>query len=192
MGKDPNLKSLAQAASDLVLILHRLEDTDDIDLSLTDIFRSAINTEGKLVVNAVDRRWHFLQRTDLDIAHCDMQIDRWKATRKRLSNIKERLEVHTESLMGAFPEVEFKGNDGHFKIVNNGGAQKLTFTVLTAERTYRHCVDLDNGESPKIPLRFLTHFTGVSIDTIAVRQAIDAGEKLDFARLEPRGERLVY
>lgn len=177
---------LAKAAADLALIHARIAECRRPDETLTEIFQEAIVAEGRVVVAALDRRFHVLNGLAREIEYARAQMDRWRFMAVALEDNRKHLEQENFRVIKSFPDLPFQGADGKFKIVKNGGKRKMVVRLNIDEKT------LSFVHPDGIPPRFLDRIEGWALNKEAVRVALELGEQFDFAYLEERGERLSY
>lgn len=92
---------------------------------------------------------------------------------------KEALKKQIKAVVESNPEVQFRDSTGT-KVYVRSSNPALKMTIETASKTVKHIVP----EGLSIPDRFLAVVELYVIDTAAVRDALKAGEELDWAKLE--------
>ena len=109
-----------------------------------------------------------LNRLDMEIDACKKHADEWKRRQVVRENAQKRLKGMIIAAMDALNKTELEAGDVKFKIQNAGGKQAIEYV-----------------EGVKVPEKY-TKVT-IETDNQLVRNALDKGEKLDFAHFAPRG-----
>ena len=112
---------------------------------------------------------HVIKQLDMEEDQCDRVIEAFKAKKAVRANNKKRMKESIMEAMDIAGVTTLKAGEYTFKIAKNGGLQPLKIT----------------GDVPD-------NFTKVRIepDNDLIRKALNDGEELGFAHLEPRGRHL--
>lgn len=160
-----------------------------------------------------------LTRTTQALCGMRQEIDLFGATRNRLEAIAEEARAKAKWLteraraiesmieaadaqliseVSAQPEMPLAGEAYRLKVVNNGGKESLDIKLArddgtnpVREKVYlSNVIDKEFAFVAELPKEFLIEETYVRLNTDAIRAALDAGQKLAWAKLE-RGQRLA-
>ena len=104
-----------------------------------------------------------------DASACKLEKDRLEKRQKSLENKAKNLKKSLSEIMKNTGKTNFKTQLHTFRIQKNGGKRALTI----------------DGEVPKEYQKAI-----IENDTDKIRQALEGGEKLPFAHLEPQSESL--
>ena len=111
-----------------------------------------------------------MDRISMEITACERQVDEWtqrlKVRQNRLKTLKQKIVLAMESINMK----ELNAGERIFKICNNGGVQPM---------------DVDKENVPDSYQRII-----YEPDMKKIRDALESGTELSFARLEPRGKHL--
>lgn len=110
-----------------------------------------------------------MNQLDMEIEACKKQKAEWDARLKIRQNAKDRLKKRLIDGMTMLGKNELQAGDVTLKVSNAGGVLPLVF-----------------DESKTVPERF-TKIT-IETDNKLVRDALDAGEELDFVHYGERGK----
>ena len=188
MDNDIKKVSLEAAASAVTRTLEFIEEGGDPDGGLVEALGDVLAD----VSSGVDRRIHFLDMlgsprsgdksaTGL-IGKYEELAAEYKAKAESLKNLRARLHERTMEIMDANPEVEFKGRYGKFRQQKNSMAS-LETEFSTDSRTFSHIVSAETMELYGLH-KYITYSEVFQLNTEAVRQALNAGEKLPWATLK--------
>lgn len=157
-----NLYKLNEAWQEVANMLYQ-DDTDE--QMILDTLESI---DGEIEDKA-DNYAYIIAEILNDASACKIEKDRLEKRQKSLENKAKNLKKNLAEIMKNTGKTNFKTQLHTFRIQKNGGKRALTI----------------DGEVPKEYTK-----TVVENDTDKIRQALESGEKLSFAHLEPQSESL--
>lgn len=157
-----NLYKLNEAWQELANMLYQ----DDVDEQA--IIDTLESIEGEIEDKA-DNYAYILVGIENDVNACKSEKARLEKRQKVLKNREDRLKNYLAEVMRNTGKTNFKTALHTFRIQKNGGKQALTI----------------DGDVPEEYTKTITEN-----DTDKIRADLEAGKKLSFAHLEPRGESL--
>lgn len=161
------MASLYAIGDDLLRLLDTVRDDRQIDDQLDMFFTGVAEQEAE----KFDGYIGVIRTLEAEIAICKAEIDQFTAKKKSRENnvkrLKDRLKEHLE-------------RTGRTKATTAAGRTLRVQTNGVAPLV------IDDGAVIPVPFARVV----VTPDTDAIREALDRGEVLPFARLEPRGTHL--
>lgn len=148
-------------------VYEMMTDPDIDEQTVNDTLESIM---GEIEVNA-SNMVPILDRLDMEIDACKKHEQEWHARRKRREEWQKRFKAMIMSAMDELGKTKLQAGDVTFNLQNVGGQLAIEYV-----------------DGVTVPERF-TKIT-IETDNQLVRKALDAGEKLDFARFAPRGRTL--
>ena len=149
--------------NDLYDLMTDPEVDEDAILDTLEGLEGEIEAKAEGYLNVMDR-------ISMEITACERQVDEWtqrlKVRQNRLKQLKQRIVLAMESINMK----ELNAGERIFKICNNGGVQPM---------------DVDKENVPDSYQRII-----YEPDMKKIRDALESGAELSFARLEPRGKHL--
>jgi len=169
---------LELAALDFAAVLNQIEQLDG------DLDQAILSTFGELkleLAEAVDRRIYFLQFLESQIEHVEKMEKAWKERRRILENLNERIKESTKTTIIANDgSMKLKGTTGELAVQKSPPSveyafdfSKKSFDIVTDDIVSKH----------KIPAKYLQHLELLQINKSAVREDLQAGIELGFAKL---------
>lgn len=110
-----------------------------------------------------------IKQLDMEAKECDEVIERFKAKKQARENAIKRLKTAIYDTMNIAGITEIKAGDYTIKVVKNGGKEPLVIDGEVPEAFYKMKYEVDES---------------------LIRKAIENGEEIGFAHLEPRGTHL--
>lgn len=171
---------MAEAALALSQLCDAIDNGVALDAALMEVF-----SEAKLdLAQAVDRRIAFFGMLDAETDHARKARAAWDQKVQQLKAFSDQLRASTKAIIEAAPDLPYQGQLGRLALQKNGGVLPLALSfddrVLTSETIDTHGIDE----------RFYRMTVTYSLDTEAIRVALEAGEKLAWAMLGERGQHL--
>lgn len=164
------VKCLDQAANDLAEACDAIDADEsgaDLDNALVGQFQNALAN----VAAAVDRRKAFFRRIDAEVAILDSYTKDIAAQKKKLQNLRDRVEWATKRVILAKPEITFKDSLGKKLQVIDNPVPKLVFNFPP---------DVTNKELDGYTKKVTTEV----VDNDKIKFDLLAGVELSFAHLE--------
>ena len=121
------------------------------------------------IADKADGYVNVMAKMDSDISYLDAEINRLTEIKKHINNRKKDI---SDTLFKCMKEMDIQQIDTvlhKISIVKKGGVLPLNVYGEVPERFTKVTIEPDNSK---------------------IREALDAGEELDFAKYEERGERL--
>ena len=168
---------LSTAITDLAVIMNTIDNAEDIDATLVKLFGTALAN----MSDAVDRRILFKQSATHHIAAAKEMAAAWKDKQKALENTLERFEAQTLEIMASEEAVKYKGKMG--ELCSQKNPAKLELAFETKSVNFSNAVLTDTINYFDIPKEFLQEVTFNQLLTAKVKDALQAGAKLDWATL---------
>lgn len=168
-----NVPHMSQLIAQCRALAQSYED-GEIDAEIYKDTYEAIEGEFEIKADAIA---YVISEIKGEIAMRDAEIERLEGKNKVANNAIERLKKLLWDSMETFEKPKFKTAYHSFNIANNGGNKPLVYAGGKA--------DLN-----AIDERFIKEKVERSVDSEAVRKALDAGEDLGFVWYGERGKRL--
>lgn len=111
-----------------------------------------------------------MKQLEMEQKECDAVIEKFKAKKEARENAVKRMKSAIFDAMNIAGLKEVDAGDYKIKIVGNGGKEPLVIDGEVPESFYKLKYEVDNE---------------------LIRKALEKGEELDFAHLEPRGTHIV-
>lgn len=159
------MSNLYELTSNYDKVLNMLYDEDIDEQMILDTLESI---EGEIEDKA-DNYAKIIKELEAKANARKEEAKRLTSTAKTFENRAKALKSNLFNAMKETGKTKFATNLFSFNIAKNGGKQSLTI----------------DGEVPEEYTKTITEN-----DTDKIRQALESGENLPFAHLEPRGERL--
>lgn len=159
------MSNLYELTSNYDTVLNMLYDEDIDEQMILDTLESI---EGEIEDKA-DNYAKIIKELEAKANARKEEAKRLTSTAKTFENRAKALKSNLFNAMKETGKTKFATNLFSFNIAKNGGKQSLTI----------------DGEVPEEYTKTITEN-----DTDKIRQALESGENLPFAHLEPRGERL--
>lgn len=157
-----SLKPFAEAAIDLSEICERIDNEEEIDDLVKMEFDKAITD----VVEAVDRRKYLVSEIDQKIAAAKAYRDKAVKAIKTFERIRDRVIETTKQVVESHPDIPFKDSLGKKLSVIKNPTPSLKITG-----------EWDQKKFAKIIRK-------IELDKPALKEALLAGEEVDYAELE--------
>jgi hypothetical protein len=169
---------LAWTASTLSHLCDRLDAGEEPDAALVAVFN-----ETKLEhADAVDRRIAFIKFVEGSIEGAKAAAREWDFQAKRLESLLAAMKERTKEILEAFPDLPYSGSLGKLAVQANGGKTPLELTFGDRELTPDLIAMFD------VPPEFVK--VTYTLNTDAVRAALEEGVELPWAKLGDRGRHL--
>lgn len=110
-----------------------------------------------------------MKQLEMEQNECEAVIEKFRAKKEARENAVKRMKAAIYDAMNIAGLKEIEAGDYKIKVVNNGGKEPLVIDGEVPESFYK--------------LKY-------EVDKELIRKALDKGEVLDFAHLEPRGTHL--
>jgi len=163
MSNKPSVtKPFALAAIDLSEICERIDNSEEIDDLVKMEFDKAVTD----VVAAVDRRKHLVNEIDQKIAAAKEYKAKADKALKTFERIRDRVIQTTKEVVEANPDIPFKDSFGKKLTVMKNPTPSLKITG-----------EWDQKKFAKIIRK-------VELDKTALKEALLAGEEVDYAKLD--------
>lgn len=162
--------NLFELTTEYVQLLELAEDPDVDPEVLSDTMEGLTGE----IEDKADSYAYVINTIKGDIDVIDAEIKRLQARKKTLSNSVESIKNHLYASMVAMDMRRIKTAKHSFTIAKNGGKIPVLFAPD---------IDIEN-----IPAEFVK--VEWDVDKDAVREYLESGNELDFARLGERGESL--
>lgn len=173
--------NLFQAAADLEKLCEAIDNLDDIGPLVKALFDESKDT----LEESIDRRISYLHHLENSEEGAKKMAALWQKRSSVLANARQRILDHTSDVLRTLPNFRYKGTLGELRLQANGGKKPM---VLKGEFE-----KLAGGFIPEgaaglgaLDKKFLQ--SGYKIDEAAIRDRLEAGEKLEFAELKERGK----
>jgi hypothetical protein len=180
----------AAILSEMCDVVEDAEQNPDFDLkgAAAAAVRQAFRDAEVDLADAVDRRIAWLAYVDGQIIAARAARDGWDAHKQRLESLLEAMKDATAAVVREHKTEEkalaFRGRLGQLAVQTNGGVLPLELTLpmgdLLAETIEEYAIDE----------RFYRMSVTYTLDKEAIRAALEAGEKLPWAKLGERGSHL--
>ena len=169
---------LELAALDFAAVLNQIEALDG------DLDQAVLSTFGELkleLAEAVDRRIYFLQYLESQIEHVEKMKKAWSERQRVLETLQDRIKESTkQTIMNTDAKLKLKGTTGELSLQKSPPALYLSFDVH--RKSYEIVTD-DEIAKHKIPTKYLQHVELLQLNKIAIREDLQAGVELNFAKL---------
>lgn len=165
---------LTAGASLVASISDRIEAGEELSAALRDTFDIAMLRHA----DGVDRAISFRHANEALQAKLKLLEERAKDERKRLEAMDEAFRKQVKATLEANANIPFKGELGTISLRKGPPAVE---TVFGDKKLDPATIDMFAIES-----RFVRQKTEYALDAKAVRAALDAGEKLDWATVEQK------
>lgn len=153
------------------------DQIDDQDIDDDVILDTLEGIDGEIEIKA-DGYAKVLTQIDATAAAIKEQETRLQTRRKTLENRAAYIKKNLQNAMEMTGKTKFKTDLFSFNIAKNGGKAPLVIG------------DEYKEDAGKLPERFRKTEIAIKADTDAIREALDAGEILEFATYGERGKSL--
>lgn len=164
------MSNLFELTEEYMQLLEMAEDPDVDPEVLADTMEGLTGE----IEDKADGYAYVIDGINADVDAIDKEIKRLRARKETLTNNADRIKSHLYNAMLTIGKRKFKTAKHSFTIAKNGGK----IPVLYAP----------DMKVEQIPLEFVKVVQEVDKD--AVREYLESGKELDFARLGERGESL--
>ncbi len=168
---------LAVALTDLAVLMNEIDSADSIDDTLIKLFGTALAN----VSDAVDRRILFRQQLDSTIKSTKEMAKAWREKAAQLESVMERFEGQTLAIMGEEDAIAYKGKLG--QLCSQKNPAKLELAFETKSVNFSNAILTDTVNFFDIPAEFLQDITVKQLLKDKVKEALQAGAKLEWATL---------
>ena len=173
------MSALFELTGQYNLLLDMITDEDVDEEVLNDTLDAVlgeieVKSEGYLAV---------MDKLDMEISACEAHLERWQNALKARKNGKEKLKKALVNAMMQLDVTELKAGDNTIKLVNNGGKQPIRYRYGALSNLESKDMKID-----EVPKEYRKVVVSETVDGDKVRQALENGEKLDFAYLCERGK----
>jgi hypothetical protein len=174
---------LHQAALDLAAICRQIDDSEEIPNAL-------IKTLGEFkaeLAHSIDRNILFKKSLEAQIAMSKEMKDSWAHRQKVLELVKENHSGYMLSAISQAGGVPFKGTHGEIRAQQSPPSMELT--IKTDRRSFE---TLDPKDAETIPMKYITETRILSLNKEAVREDLQNGVEVPFAKFVRHKHIRVY
>ncbi len=173
------MTSLAKYATEVELVCQEIDNCEgEIPAELIARFAAA---QGDLV-GKVDRFIGFLDAVKSRITLLKEHRERATRAIKAAENFERGLKEYVKGTMQAMPGLPYKGEAGGFRLQRNPPSLKIDFP--REDKSIHQAVDPAMLRLEPTLDDYIKHVTVYVIDTEKLKAALEAGEKIPWARIE--------
>lgn len=165
---------LHQAVLDLAAVCQQIDESADI----TDVLIKTLGELKQGLVTAVDRNILFEKSLKAQIATAKEMKDSWTHRQKVLESVKESHSGYMLAAIASSGGLPFKGTQGEIRA--QASPPSMDLTIKTDRRSFETITAQD---AEQIPLKYVTETTLLSLNKDAIREDLQNGVELSFAKL---------
>lgn len=180
------LAALAEAAQTLSLLCEKVDEGGALDEGILSIFGQ---TKDALIAS-IARPIHFRVTLKDAIKSAKENKALWDKRLEILELCIKEFDREIMLIMKENPNLPYASDAGAFKIIRNGGKQAINLTFQAIPKSISNVIGGEDIETHKIPSRYINIASYYTLNSEAVRDDLEKGKELAWAKLLPRGERL--
>lgn len=164
------------AAQTLATLCDRVDAGEDLDALLVAEFKGAQLD----LMDSVARRVSFFRFCESAIEAAKKARDAWADQWRRFETILMKVKTITVETMQEHPDLPYKAEAAELRLQKN--PPSIEIGAPTKEMTFRYTVDDETVKTREIPETFLKTTTVTQLNIEAIREHINAGGELPFAK----------